>query len=215
MTQVVSFEDYTPPARFDAIPWSEVRIEQSDTTATPSATTVWTQIDVVALSPLDSNPAIPASRGFTTHLASDTPDLWYRAIFADANNSTTLPSVPVQNQGLSVSPYATTDELFRVLKVRTPTSDQTIAAHGDLDTATIEINAEIDLADDAPPLTGDELELCRGVCIDRAADLWRHRESAPGILGVVDEAVPSSFGRYSWERYAQRLSPLKGQWGIA
>jgi len=113
--------------------------------------------------------------------------------------------------------YATTDDLFRILKIKSPTADQTAAAQGDLDTATIEIDAEVDKIVTDPPTayTADELELLKGVCVDRAADLWRHRESAPGILGVVDEAVPSTFGRYSWERYAQRLSPLKEQWGIA
>jgi hypothetical protein len=111
--------------------------------------------------------------------------------------------------------YATTDELFRILKVRDATAAQIAAAQGDLDTATIEINSEIDWPDDHDPATTQQLELFKGVCIDRAADLWRHRESAPGILGVVDEAVPSTFGRYSWERYAQRLSPEKEQWGIA
>ena len=111
--------------------------------------------------------------------------------------------------------YATTTELFRLLKKSSPSAEQTAAAQGDLDTATIEIDAEIDLADDAPALTTEQLELVKGVCLDRAADLWRHRESAPGILGVVDEAMPTSFGRYSWERYAQRLSPIKNQWGLA
>jgi hypothetical protein len=214
MSQVVSFEDYTPPARFDAVPWSEVRIEQSDT-STLSDATVWTQIDVIALSPLDVDPANPQTRNFTTDQASDTPDLWYRVIFADGSGNTTLPSVPVQNLEFPVAAYATVADLFRVLKVRDPSADQTTAAQGDLDTATIEINAEIDKASDSPALTAEQLELVKGVCIDRAADLWRHRESAPGILGVVDEAVPSTFGRYSWERYAQRLSPLKEQWGIA
>jgi hypothetical protein len=31
----------------------------------------------------------------------------------------------------------------------------------------------------------------------------------------VDEAVSTIPGRYSWARYAARLSPLKDQWGIA
>lgn len=214
MTQIVSFESYTPPARFDAVAWSDVRIQQSDTTALSTAT-VWTQIDSIALSPVDSDPAHPASRSFTTHLASDTADLWYRVVFVDTNGNTTLPSAAIQNQGLSVAAYASVDELFRVLKVRTPTADQTTAAQGDLNTATIEINAEIDWADDHLPVTPEQRDLFRGVCIDRAADLWRHRESAPGILGVVDEAVPPTFGRYSWNRYAERLAPEKDRFGFA
>lgn len=111
--------------------------------------------------------------------------------------------------------YATTDDLFRVLKIRTPSTDQTAAAQGDLDTATIEIDSEIDLSSTHASLTTEQLELVKGVCIDRAADLWRHRESAPGILGVVDEAVPSVPGRYSFARYVARLSVIKDQWGLA
>lgn len=113
--------------------------------------------------------------------------------------------------------YAETDELFRILKVRAPSDDQATAAQGDLDTATIEIDAEIDLAD-GNTLTTEQLELVKGVCLDRAADLWRHRESIPGVAGVMDDALapgPSTYGRYSWERYAQRLAPLKSQWGLA
>lgn len=111
--------------------------------------------------------------------------------------------------------YATTDELFRVLKVRTPSDDQTAAAQGDLDTATIEIDAELDFATGHAALTTEQTELVKGVCIDRAADLWRHRESAAGILGITDETIPAGSGRYSWARYAARLSVLKDQWGIA
>jgi hypothetical protein len=114
--------------------------------------------------------------------------------------------------------YATTDELFRIIKVGnrvTPSAAQIVAAQGDLDAATIEIDAELDWAIDHAPATTEQLELFKGVCLDRAADLWRHRESAPGILGVVDEAVPATFGRYSWNRYAERLAPAKDQFGIA
>lgn len=111
--------------------------------------------------------------------------------------------------------YAETADLFRILKKRDPSTDETAAAQGDLDTATIEIDAELDRSDTAAAFTDEELELLKGVCLDRAADLWRHRESAPGILGVVDEGVPTTPGRYSWARYAARLSVLKDQWGIA
>jgi hypothetical protein len=203
---VVSFTRYTPPARYDDESWTQVEIQEATT-----ATGTWATIDTQDIVPVDSDPADPEPHNFTTSLATG-PDLWYRLIYLDAAAGQSAPTVPVLNS--AVTSYATTDDLFRVLKIRTPDPDQTAAAQGDLDTATIEINDEIDFA--APSLlTAEQQELCRGVCIDRAADLWRHRESAPGILGVVDEAVPSTFGRYSWERYAQRLSPLKEQWGIA
>lgn len=112
--------------------------------------------------------------------------------------------------------YATTTELFRVLKVRNATDDQTAAANRVLDTATLEIDAELDRTDDAPDFTDAETALVESVCLDRAADLWRHTESIPGVLGGLDEAgISTTPGRYSWERYAQRLAPLKQQWGIA
>lgn len=113
--------------------------------------------------------------------------------------------------------YATTSELFRILKVRTPTDDQTAAAVRVLAAATGEINSEIDREDD-DPVSGWEVDLCQQVCLDRAADLWRHTESIPGVTGLLGDeggTMAQPFGRYSWERYAQRLSPLKRQWGFA
>ncbi len=208
MSYIVSFDDYTPAPRFDGLPWTDVRIEEGTTSTGP-----WTQIDDIALSPLDPDPANPVARSFTTPNGT-APDLWYRVIFADAAMDTSLPSPAIPNLSSS-APYATPPELFRILRVKQPSAEQTAAALGDLATATIEINAEIDLGADATALNGSQLDLVQGVCIDRAADLWRHRESAPGILGIVDESVPVTPGRYSWARYAARLSVLKDQWGIA
>src|SRR5690349_1848320 len=113
---------------------------------------------------------------------------------------------------------ATTDELFRILKIRQPTDDQLVSADRQLNAAYLEILKEIDLPDDmtVDDLTDDELELCTGVNIDRAADLWRHSESIAGVTGLLgDEGAIAQPARYSWERYAQRLAPVKKQWGIA
>jgi hypothetical protein len=111
--------------------------------------------------------------------------------------------------------YATTTELARILHIRTPTAEQTIAMQGDLDTASLEIDDEIDLAADADALTAAQTALVKNVCLDRAADLWNHRESKAGATGLFgDEGLPMP-GRYSWERYAQRLANVKNQWGIA
>jgi hypothetical protein len=216
---IVSFADYTPPARFDSIPWTEVRIEENDN-AVLADTVNWTQIDALDLATdttpagLDPDPAAPEARSFTTSLASSTPELWYRVIFADGSANVSLPSLAIQNIEV-VDPYATTDEFFRIIKKTNPSTEQVAAAQRDLATATLEINAEIDFSSSHDPLGPDELALVNGVCLDRAADLWRHRESAPGILGVVDEGVPTTPGRYSFARYISRLSPLKDQWGIA
>lgn len=207
MTEIVSFNNYRPPARFDDVPWLQAQIDEAGTFTGP-----WTTIDTVTFDVPDTDPSDPQERSFTTPNGT-APDLWYTVTFLDGSGGRSIPTNPVQNT-TGGAPYATTDELFRVLKVRTPSADQIVAAQGDLDTATIEINAEIDLADDHAPLTSDELELCRGVCIDRAADLWRHRESAPGILGIVDEGVPTQPSRYSFARYTARLSVLKDRWGV-
>ena len=203
---IVSFTGYTAPARYDDKPWTKVKVEEA-----AASTGSWTLIDTLDIDPVDSDPSDPQPHNFTT-VHGTGPNLWYTLTYVDADLNESSPSTPTQN--ITLTAYATTDELFRVLKVRQPTSDQTAAAQGDLDTATIEINAEISFVTNRL-LTTSELELCNGVCIDRAADLWRHRESAPGILGVVDEAVPSTFGRYSWNRYAERLAPLKQGFGIA
>ncbi len=208
MPTVFSFVDYTPPARYDDVPWSEARVQQSDA---PDGT--WNLIDTLTLDPLDDDPTMPQVRNLTTHLASDTPSQWYRIVWADASAGTSLPTAPTIDLGLGVTPFATATELFRVLKVRQPSQDQTDAADGYLLTAAVEIMSEIDLTD--MELSEGEVAVCKSVNLDRAADLWRHTESAPGILGIVDESVAAPPGRYSWARYRARLSVVKVKWGIA
>lgn len=89
--EVVTFSGFIPPPRFDSIPWTELRIEEAPTEDGP-----WTQIDVQALNPVDADPADPATRSFTTELATG-EGLWYRIIFADASGDTTLPTTPLLN----------------------------------------------------------------------------------------------------------------------
>lgn len=207
---VISFEDYTPPARFDDLPWTQVRVEEA-----AAATGTWAAIDTIDLDPVDTDPANPAARNFTTEAASDTDNLWYRVVFLDATSDESQPSTPVQNTATATAPYTTVTELARILKIRTPTDEQTRAMERVLLAAAGEIDAEIDLDADTE-LSGWQLSLAAQVNLDRAADLWRHTESIPGITGLLgDEAAPSLPGRYSWERYAQRLAPLKDQFGIA
>lgn len=112
--------------------------------------------------------------------------------------------------------YVTASELARILKIRSPTQDQTAALERVLLAATGEINDEIDPSDTVPDLTQEHLALVQQVCLDRAADLWRHTESIPGITGLLgDETSLALPGRYSWNRYAERLAPCKNQFGLA
>lgn len=92
MPQVITFEDYVPPARYDGIPWTDARVYEG-----ASSTGPWTLIDTITLTPVDSDPANPAERSFTTELASDTPALWYRIIFVDGTGDVSQPTDPVQN----------------------------------------------------------------------------------------------------------------------
>lgn len=208
MSEVVSFDNYFPPARYDSVPWTQAQINEGAASTGP-----WTVIDTITFSVPDPDPSDPGARSFTTSNGTAV-DLWYTVTFLDGSGGVSTPTTAIQNTATE-QPYATTDDLFRVLKVRTPTEDQIEAAQGDINTATLEINAELDLSSTHDPLTADQLDLCRGVCIDRAADLWRHRESIAGVLGGLDDVVPSAPGRYSWARYAARLSVAKDQWGIA
>lgn len=209
MPEVITFEDYTPPARFDSIPWESVTIEEA-----PLVTGDWTQIDSISLDPLDDDPSDPALRSFTTNAGTD-EGLWYRITFVDGSLNTSLPTTPIQNVAASDAQtiYADINELFRILKIRQPSDDQVVAARRDLYAAAAEIDSELDRTESFgipyPPLVV-------GVNLDRAADLWRHRESMAGVTGLLgDEGALVAPARYSWARYADRLSPLKEQWGIA
>lgn len=209
MSQVVSFQSYRPAPRYDSLPWTDVRIEEGTTVDGP-----WVALETIPLSPVDSDPAVPAARSFTTQLASDTMDLWYRVVFLDADVDEAAPTAAVQNTApASSAPYATATELARILKIREPSTEQTTAMERLLSTAAGEIDSEIDRTSQ---LTGWELDLAASVNLDRAADLWHHTESRTGLTGILGgEEVVSTPGRYSWERYAQRLAPLKQQFGLA
>lgn len=135
MSEVVSFIDYRPAARFDDVPWTEARIEEA---ATPTG--AWTQIDVLTLDPVDSDPTTPQSRNLTTENASDTPDLWYRIIFADADGNTGIPSDPIQNHAadlptLLAPTVLTTIERLRAHVLRDPadsSEDEKLAMYAEM-----------------------------------------------------------------------------------
>jgi hypothetical protein len=111
---VVTFENYTPaPRATGGTPWTEVRIEEA-----PLSTGPWTQIDVKYLSPVDTDPANPQGRDFTTELAT-LEQGWYRVIFADADGDTSQPSEPLLNAPSYILP--TTREVADKLYLRTVT----------------------------------------------------------------------------------------------
>ncbi len=208
MSTVLTFPPYTPPARNDDEPWTEALVQQADT-----SDGTYALIDTLTLDPVDTDTTQPQERHLTTYEADDSPGKWYRIIWTDALTHQSLPTAPIQTLNPDVTPFTDATELFRVLRVRQPSQDQTDAANRVILVAAQEIMDEIDLS--SLELTAGDVAVCESVNLDRAADLWRHTESAPGVLGVVDEFASSTPGRYSWGRYAARLSVVKDKWGIA
>lgn len=203
MTQVISFEDFVPPARYDAIPWTQAQIEEAAT-----ATGIFTLIDTLNISPVDTDPAHPASRNFTTSAASDTEALWYRLIFLDAIGNDALPTFPIQNVP-EREPYASVDELATLLKVNATTRHA--ALRRVLISAADEIDAELGLtaAFDVPPKLAIEVNL------ERAVEHWQQMQSPFGLVGLGAITGGTHTATDSWNRHANKLAPLKESWGLA
>lgn len=77
MTFVQSFSQVTPPARYDAVPWTQAQIHESAT-----ETGTFTLIDTRPL-PIDPTPETPNTVALTTTLATLAVG-WYRVRFLDA-----------------------------------------------------------------------------------------------------------------------------------
>jgi hypothetical protein len=207
MSQVISFTGYVPPARFDLQPWTAILVEEA-----AAEVGVFAVIDTIAISPVDTDPAHPTARSFTTSLASDLPDLWYRVVFVDAASNESQPTTPVQNSASTVafqaaSSYASRTELARILKV-----DETANAAA-LDRVLLaaagEINNEIGHLD----LTGWQRALAEEVNLERAVEHWQQRPF--GIISLGPDVGASHTSRDTWERHAVKLTPLKDSSGAS
>lgn len=118
--------------------------------------------------------------------------------------------------------FATTAQLAAVLPGITSPGSRDTDLQRVLDDACLEIISEIGWvpADDTPDadlplnLTLDEvLALCNDINVERAADIWHTKNVPSGLLLAGD--TPLLAPRSSWDRYANRLAPLKKQWGFA
>lgn len=125
-----SFEGTTPPARFDAIPWTRLLVDQS-----PVDEIAWTQIDDQAIA-IDPTPATPDPVEYTVTTAT-----LERAFFAvrfdvvPSNPSTRSP--PVLSPAPAYRP--TVDQVAAILRARTrgiASRDATIAGEQGTFTAT-------------------------------------------------------------------------------
>lgn len=208
MGVIVSFDDFTPAARFDSIPWEDVEIWEA-----PTAAGSYTLIDTQALSPVDPDPADPLSRDFTTNNGT-ADDQWYKVRFVDGNGDVSEYTEPIQNvqDDTYAVAYATPEELARILKIRTPSAEQTAAMNRVLTAAALEIDSELDRAGafsiPYPPLVVT-------VNLQRAAELWFLQEVPTGVIGLGSEFGATHLARDSWAKYAIVLGPLKDAWGFA
>lgn len=111
--------------------------------------------------------------------------------------------------------YTDVDELARVLRLRQPTEAQGTALQRVADTSTFEIDSEVfGTADFGTPQFGSPYPpLVVEVCIERAVEHWRQEEAPFGVIGF-DSSLPTFTASDSWNRHANKLTPLKGSWGI-
>lgn len=211
MAEVVTFVGYRPPPRFDATPWTAVRIQES---AAQDGTFVL--LETKTLSPVDADPTHPAARSFTCELGTAL-DYWYRVIFADATGDISQPTLPVQNSAVAavpaVSAYASVDELARILQLTSPlpTAAQIVALQRCLDAAALEIDSYLaPTAPFYPPYPALVVE----VNLERAVEHWKQEQSPFGIIVLGGESAPSYSSRNSWRRHANTLLPLKSSFGV-
>lgn len=143
----------------------------------------------------------------------DTPGT-YELLFDDDGGTAAEGHVATEELIIVGGAYGTTDELFRILKIRTPTTEQTNAAERVLAAATGEINSEVDLPD-PDVLSGWQVSLATEVCLERAAELWKEQEVQFGLVGIGSEFGATRIAINTWEKYAVKLAPLKQQWGFS
>lgn len=110
--------------------------------------------------------------------------------------------------------YATVEELLRLLRLDSPTSQQLDAAQRALDEAAAEIDWELEYTPENPA-PAPPPPLVVGVNLDRAVEHWRQSYSPFGIIPVGAESEPIVTARNSWYRHHLKLMPLKRHMGIA
>jgi len=209
MAVIVTFTGYTPVPRFDGEPWVAVEIEEAS-----EVDGTYTLIETIPLTPIDPDPENPAARSFTTALGT-IAEQWYRVRFVDGDGAYSEYAEAVQNipPDFEAEPYGTTDELARILKLRSPSVEQVAAMTRVLTAAALEIDSELGRAGAfGTPYPALVVE----VNYERAVEHWQQQEAAFGIIGLGGvESVAVHTGRDTWDRHAHKLAPLKDSWGLA
>lgn len=107
MTYVVSLSGFVPPARFDTVPWTSVKISEGAVQSGP-----FNLIDTQAITP-DVDPSQPQVRSFTTALAQ-LPSGWYQVVFYDNGGAQSEASDPVRADGAGDTLPPTPDDIRTV-----------------------------------------------------------------------------------------------------
>jgi hypothetical protein len=213
VSEVVSFVGYRPPARFDAVPWTEVQIEEA---ATEDGT--FALLETIPLLPLDDDPSRPAARSFTTSLGTDL-GYWYRVVWADVDSATSQPTAPVQNVAELVTPdaaYVLLDELFRVMNIGSPTDAQREAGQRCLNAAAVEIDGFVFGTVTAGTLgfSTPYPSLVVEVNLERAAEHWANSQVPFGLIRTGGE-IPVFSSKNSFERHGMKLSTVGHTFAVA
>lgn len=95
-----------PPARYDAVAWTSVRVEEAAAQGGP-----FDAVATLALSPVDANPAAPQSRDLT--FAATLAAGWYRLVWLDPAANASPPSGAVYDDGTGTTAvqFASADDL--------------------------------------------------------------------------------------------------------
>jgi hypothetical protein len=141
MSEVISFERYLPPERFDDVPWTQARIDEA-----PSSTGPWTTIDTITFPEVDEDPSEPQPRSFTTPNGT-APDQWYRVTFLDGSGSSTLPTSPVQFTQPTLTAFADHNDLATWLGIDDMTEEEAERADALLADVSNVIREEVDHGD--------------------------------------------------------------------
>ena len=200
---IVSLPGYVPPSRYDDLPWTEARLEQSATQNGTFTTTETFTLDQ------DTDPAHPATRSFTTQLG--TLNLWYRLVWVDGDGDESAPTASGQNvDGVvtpALSPPNINTELAAIVHVNATSNAD--ALQRVIDAAYYQIVQETGRSG----FTADETALVEHATLAVAEDLWRQMKHPLGV--IESEFGLTRLANDAFKRHAHELAPLKRWEGVA
>jgi hypothetical protein len=136
---VVSLPLYTPPPRYDKVPWSEVKIEEGPTNQGPWTTLATEPLETAEIEPsseegsfdspreatglsaLDTDPAYPAARGITI-IGATVESGWYRVTWLDTDGGE-RPAAPYSMGDNSLPPAPALEEVAALMRAHVADAD--------------------------------------------------------------------------------------------